>query len=613
MQTVKRTAEFQLFKSSIVEVMPPLTLKTGGIPLRVARLPASGNAHRKASNYVTDNSQMDVQEVTFFTHAFDEHLTAEELEIIWSFRLFTKGLHLAFIDEAMRMEIMSLSGQIQIPHNPVALSSFWQESHWIKFFDIYAEAKRTKTQGILGSVLPSQFPQSGQGYASAVGSTQSSGFSTIPVANKILSVSKNPSSVFTIPRPRPATDAEKARVTESAPYSYTKLDMPLSQLFSGKVGPPPNHDTRAMTRRGLASHNQYNRTSNTFGAPSGTFKVDAGSDAGPHRIHPKCNRQPERGAVRSNDLRSPGEVSRPLNVYGKDVGRSESSIAKKPLPTRNRVWVNSKRAKVIAPKPPARNNVDTSAMKQFVISAPTEEVDSNEFPLLTPQSPPRLTYEQRLTTVDHLNSLINTRGDDIFAILRYRCPGLLRQSGSSDIINLTQVPDAVLRELYNHVIMSGPVHLEPLQEAPSLNALSDNDMEFLWTEYPRLAPDEKYELSRIMEATAPSVQHRVINNSGPLARILPVTVQHFILKYVTDRKNKWDEVVAESERILENEHFQELKEMANAMLAEQKNKAAQDFEEEIWKQRDEALDEEAKNVLTDRDVLFGPSSKRETQ
>lgn len=618
-QTVRRTAEFVLFKSDVIEFMWPCTLQTGGVPLRVYRFPLRGSRNQDAPHYTSDSFKMDVQEVTYFTHAFDEFLTAEQLEIMWNFRLFAKGMPLAFIDATMQKDIISLSGQLEIP-TVVPNSGFWTKEHWIKFFETCVAVSRTQTQAVPQSSLPRQrsdnLLQACPSYQSTAAFSEPSGITANLVNNEMPSFIKNTSASFAISLPRSVTDTEKASIKKSDPYSYTKLDSPLRNLSLRKTNRHRRNHIGVILPRSQAPLRKRVWTADRSAvARNSGLKVDPGPIPSPFPAPYKFNRRPERGVAQSNEFRKPGEPTRPLNVYGKDRGQNRIPITRKVPAVANPVWVNPNLPRLEAPSPHARENNDVVPVKQFVIDTPYSNDNANgeNSPLLTQQGQRSLSHDQRLYTVNYLNRLVHTRGDDIFAILRHRCPGVLRQSDSSDTINLTNVPDAVLRDLYHHVIINRTAQVKPLQESPILTELSDEEMDFLWNEHPRLEPVERYELSRIIEATVPNVQYRITNESVPLGRMLPIAVQHFILKYVKDRKEKSD-LVAEAKKILEDESLQELRQMANAMTNaianEQKDEAVQKMEATIWKERDEALKEARAAALTNRDLLFGAPSHR---
>ncbi|KAL9624958.1 MAG: hypothetical protein Q9160_001005 [Pyrenula sp. 1 TL-2023] len=607
--SVERGEDFPVFISNVVEVMRPLTIETGGVPLRVLRVPVKATKTQKKSLLASDSSRMNVQEITYFTHALDGFLIAEQLEMIWNFSMFARGAILPFLNEVERLDIASLSGQLEIPLTSTFMCLSWTEQHWIKFFDVCVSHLRGSPQGYPSLSFPAQSMKNFN--LPSVPLNPFGSLNTTAISETTTEY-RDPHSSIAISRPRPATETERANLAVSFPRSYTKLDEPLStnvvRKLTGSASARYRTEAQAIHKPLHLHARKSNSSLRSLGNRIGAKKIPIASPYGTSYT-PKNRRNGK--SIQANQLRDHGKAIRPTNVYGRDCGKS---IFQRPaIP--NRIWVNPKITKSTARTPTDHeDSADMESSKKFTMDpySSTSILNAENASSLEQPSHQALTYEQRLYTVTHLNTLVHTRGDDIFAILRCYCPELLRQSISSDSINLTSVPDKILRQLYQQVILRGPIHIDALNKAPDLRELSYEDMDFLWEEYPRLGLDEQRELSRMIEATTPNVQYGIVENSIPLVRRLPVTVQHLILKYVKDRKAQFDEVMADAEEHLqecaraeEDEEHQRINRMTNAMLDEQKVTEAQEFEEDIWNDREEALSASQEAVFTVPDLLFG--------
>lgn len=613
--SVKRHEDFPLFISDVVEVMRPLTLETGGIPLRVLRVPVRATKAQDKPFHPSDSSRMNVQEITYFTHALDDFLLAEQLELLWNFSMFSRGAALPFLNEVERLDIASLSGQFRITLTSTFMSLSWTEQHWIKFFDVCVRRLCSFSQDSPPLAFSSQLLDN---FDPSLVSLNPLGFSHTTTASPTTIYNKGTHSSITIPRPRPATGVEKASLVVRPPRSYTKLDEPLSTdlgrnittLGSSRYRTKAQEIHRPLHLRERKPNSSLRSSKTHVGAKKIPITSPYGS---PNRL----NNSVKKDSLKANQLSNQGEAIRPTNVYGRDRGKS---IFQKPA-FPNRIWVNPKITETTARSTTDRDSASAVvSSKKFTMDprpSPSSLQGEDSSPLKQPGHR-ALTYEQRLYTVTHLNALVHKRGEDIFAILRCYCPELLRQSKSSDSINLTSVPDKVIRQLYRQVILHRPVKDVALHKAPDLWPLSSEDRDFLWEEYPKLGLGEQRELSKIIEAIAPNVQYGIMQNSIPLVKRLPITVQHFVLKYVKDRKAQFDEVEADAEEYLqkcaraeEDEELQKVRKWTNAILEERKAADAEKFEKDIWNQREEALNASQEPNPTNPDLLFGkPRVKR---
>lgn len=120
--TVSLPISHPVFSADAVEVLAPFSSRTGGIPLRTLQ-----------SN----------DTITFFAHAFGDDLHAEQLEVIWQFKLFAQGIRSIAIDETAKAVILTLDGTEEAPRRIVGEYTGkehylgWKEEHFRKFFDEY--------------------------------------------------------------------------------------------------------------------------------------------------------------------------------------------------------------------------------------------------------------------------------------------------------------------------------------------------------------------------------------------------------------------------------------------------------------------------------------------
>ncbi len=120
--TVWLSPSHSVFAASAVNVLPPFSIHSGGVPLRTL------SSH--------DN-------VTLVAHACGDDLYAENFEVLWQFKLFAQGICSAAISETAKAQILTLNGTEVAPRRNIGRYTGeehylgWKEEHFRMFFHEY--------------------------------------------------------------------------------------------------------------------------------------------------------------------------------------------------------------------------------------------------------------------------------------------------------------------------------------------------------------------------------------------------------------------------------------------------------------------------------------------
>lgn len=135
--TVSYPHSHPIFTPTILEVLPPFSTNSGGIPLLM--LPTAANP-------------------VFVAHASGDDISAEQIEVLWQFKLFAQGVRLDAISETARTDILTLGGTAAAPTRTVGnftqKESFhgWEQEHFNRFLAEYAQAMYYKTEDTQKSI-----------------------------------------------------------------------------------------------------------------------------------------------------------------------------------------------------------------------------------------------------------------------------------------------------------------------------------------------------------------------------------------------------------------------------------------------------------------------------
>ncbi|PGH05372.1 hypothetical protein AJ80_08340 [Polytolypa hystricis UAMH7299] len=144
--TVTRPRTHEVFSSPQIRFFGPLTVSTGGLPLR-EYLVGPGEREGQPTNHFDDVPKTNA--TTYFAHYGTENLTANQFEVMWQFYRFAKGEIVLGMDDHIIQKILTPTPSASEPQSTydAATRSFifegWTEVHYKAFFNEYCALRAT--------------------------------------------------------------------------------------------------------------------------------------------------------------------------------------------------------------------------------------------------------------------------------------------------------------------------------------------------------------------------------------------------------------------------------------------------------------------------------------